>query len=210
MTQLSTFDTKNFPTIADTRLLGVRSCLIYYVTTGRNAWHSTWVQQYSNGCMHTSISSAKEYAERLRTQGTVFTIKQQPSIGLLTTSGAVFVTQINTTSPLSDYSEDALHDAPQDGAKLIDGAQNNYMKEGASTLGAILSFDRLSRFWRTPPPAKNSVIIITSEQIDVNIDPIEKEKLKAWSSYSNGSGYLLGWRERENNLSTNAIRKIAD
>jgi len=194
-----------FPDLAKTQITSVHSCALYYVTTGRNAWHSTWTQQYSNGCMHSSIKSAKQYAEKLRTQGTVFTIKQQPCICLKTESGTVFINQINSMSPLSGYSSDALSPGPKEGAKLIDGARDNYLIPGASTSGAILSFDRSSRFWRVPPPAKNSVIVVASEVADIDTDAIQKRKLKAWSSYSNGGGYLLGWRERENGVSPNAV-----
>lgn len=206
MTKLLSYDENRFPDLTKTQITGIHSCALYFVTTGRNAWHSTWVQQYTNGCMHSSIASAKQYTEKLRTQGTVFTIKQQPSICLTTDSGTLFVTQINCSSPLSDYSHDALSPMPKDGTKLIKGAQDNYLVSGANTQGAILSFERSSRFWRTPPPPKNSVIIIATEIVHLKIEPLPTEKLKAWSSYSNGSGYLLGWRERENDIKPNAIK----
>jgi hypothetical protein len=49
---------------------GVRK--IYYVSSGRNAWWSTWVKQYNSGCMHTTLDGAKKYAEKMRTNGSVF------------------------------------------------------------------------------------------------------------------------------------------
>jgi len=36
-------------------LKGISKGLVYYFHTGRNAWNSTWVTQYANGCMHTTL-----------------------------------------------------------------------------------------------------------------------------------------------------------
>ena len=65
MTKLLSYDENRFPDLTKTQITGIHSCALYFVTTGRNAWHSTWVQQYTNGCMHSSIASAKQYTEKL-------------------------------------------------------------------------------------------------------------------------------------------------
>ena len=200
MTALSTFNETQFHDLAKSPINEIVPCLLYYVTTGRNAWHSTWVQHYSPGCMHTSLISAKGHAERRRTQGTVFTIKEQPSLGLLNAEGFVAITQINTNTPLKDYSEEALVATPSNGAKLIEQSKDNYLVEGANTGAAVLSFDVNSRFWRKPPPKKHSVIVVCADQQDLELEPLAMRKLEAWSSYSNGGNYLLGWRERENEV----------
>ena len=57
---------------------GVRK--IYYVFQGRNAWHSTWITQYNNGCMHINLDNAKKYAESLRACGSVFYIREIPAL----------------------------------------------------------------------------------------------------------------------------------
>ena len=53
---------------------------IYYVTTGRNAWRSTWIERYYKGCMRYSLESAKSYCEGHRQRGTVFYIRELPSL----------------------------------------------------------------------------------------------------------------------------------
>ena len=75
-------------------LKGISRGLLYYVHTGRNAWHSNWVTQYANGCMHTTLESAKEYAEKRRTRGTVFYIKQLPCLVFRSKDTCVLVTEI--------------------------------------------------------------------------------------------------------------------
>ncbi len=209
MPALQTFTEKDFPDLSKAKVGTVAPCLIYYVTTGRNAWHSTWVQQYSNGCMHTSLQSAKDYAEKRRTQGTVFTIKEQPALQVRTAKGQLFATQINTSRPLAEYSRDALREQPAHGSKLIKDSRDNYLSKGASALGAALSFDCASRFWRTAPPRKNSVIVVASGDRTLELEPLRRRKLKAWSSFSNGGGYLLGWRERENDTAGRQIITLA-
>lgn len=209
MSALNTFSERDFAEMVRGTVKGVSPRIIYYVTTGRNAWHSTWVQQYSNGCMHSSLQSAKNYAEKRRTQGTVFTIKEQPALQICTENGQIIVTQINTTRPLSDYSPDAVRARPAQGAKLIDKASDNYLTAGASALGVALSFDCASRFWRKPPPRRNSVIVVASEDAALELDALRPRKLRAWTSLSNGGGYLLGWRERENETKVNDVISLS-
>ena len=209
MTALEIFSEKSFKNISAAKVASFRPCVIYYITTGRNAWHSTWIQRYSKGCMHTTIQSAKRHAEKLRTQGTVFTITEYPALQIITASGHIIITQINTKRPLADYSPDAVRAQPPQGAELIDGARDNYLIEGAIASSVVLSFDCSSRFWRKPPPRKNSLIVTASSDAALKVMILTQRKLQAWSSYSNGSGYLLGWRERENNIKGNKIRALA-
>jgi hypothetical protein len=206
MTMLLPFDEKQFPSLANTKIKSIRSCVLYFVTTGRNAWHSTWVSYYGTQ-LHLSIDSAKQYAEKARVQGTVFTIKQQPSICLETDDGTLFVTQLWNDVPLSGYSKNALTPTPHGGQKLIEGFQDNYLIPGSLTQGAILSFHPSSRFWRKPPPL-NSILIVATEISNLEIDPIQRGKLKAWSSYSYGSEYLLAWRERMNDINPKWVRAL--
>lgn len=210
MNQLATYDEKAFAELARSQIISIEAGIIYYVKTGRNAWHSTWVQQYSNGCMHGSQSSARQYAEKRRTQGTVFTIKELPSLVLQSTKGAVFVTQINTTTPLLDYSAEAIREQPRLGSKLIEGARNNYLVKGATIGSAALSFDWSSRFWRTPPPKRNSVIIVASADTTEVIKTLGRKALQGLSSYSNGGGYLLGWQGQENFVSSEGVFDLVD
>jgi len=158
------------------------------------------------------MASAKQYAEERRIQGTVFTIKLLPSICLTTNEGTLFVTQINTDSPLSDYSKNALIDTPGNSETFIEeGFQDNYLIPGTLIEGAVVSFLPTSRFWRKRQPLEHSIQIVATEFADLEIEPkitrssLQKEKLTVWSSYSNGSNYLLGWGERKNDITPDGV-----
>lgn len=158
--------------------------------------------------MHTTLESAKHSAERLRTQGSVFTIREQPAILFRSKSGWIVVTEINSKRPLSGYSADAVANEVMPDKVKIQGARDNYISAGAPVLGVALSFDPSSRFWRQRPPPKNSVIVVASERSDLVLAPIPRRKLQLLTSYSMGGGYRLGWRERENDIDSKALKAI--
>lgn len=184
---------------------GISRGLIYYVHTGRNAWHSTWVTQYSPGCMHTTAESAKVYVEKLRTRGTVFYIKQLPCLVFRAKGVAVIVTEINSNNPLSGYSPDATVSEVAKGLIKIDGALNNYLKIGAPLEGVAMSFLPNSRFWNNRPSPKNSVIILAANDPSVKVEKVKSDKLLSYKSFSNGGGYYLGWSPIESYIKRTAV-----
>src|SRR5690606_42111191 len=92
------------PSLEDSPVQGISRGLVYYVHTGRNDWHSTSVTQYYPGCMHSTLESAKNYAEKRRTRGTVFYIRQLPCLIFRSRKQTISVTEINNRNPLSGYS----------------------------------------------------------------------------------------------------------
>ena len=72
---------------------------IYFLIEGHNAWHSVWSSQFhKSGSCHTSLKSAKMRAEKQRTQGRVFTIKELPAICFYTRKGIFIMVGINSSS----------------------------------------------------------------------------------------------------------------
>lgn len=193
MANLLTFSAEKFPNIAGSSLEEVRMCSLYYLHNGRNAWHSTWVKQYSEGCMHSDERSAKESVERKRTQGSVFYISQLPALLFRSKSGLLAVTEINTLHPFSGYSANAVSKLNAPGTNLIDGALDCYIVTGAPMLGVALSFQQNSRFWSRRPPPRNSVIVVGTEETSTVFSSMEHYGSTTFRSYSNGSAYLLGW-----------------
>lgn len=53
-----------FPDFAEAKVESISPVRLYYVYAGRNAWHSTWVTTYSEGCMHVSFKSAADFVEK--------------------------------------------------------------------------------------------------------------------------------------------------
>lgn len=192
MGDLEIFDLKRHGVLSRSEVETVRPVKIYYVFAGRNAWHSTWVQRYSNGCMHVSMQSAKNHAERLRTQGSVFNILELPAVAGISQAGAIIATQINTDRPLQTYSPNALS-TEHPTAQLIEGALSNYLVHGAPMLGLALTFERDSRFWRSLPPRENSVFTLASRESELEFEALGDGELAQYTSRSNGGQYYLGW-----------------
>ncbi len=81
---------------------------IYYVSTGRNAWWSTWATRYSPGCFHTTLASAKWFCESKRVQGTVFCIDELPVLAFHAPERALFAIEINTKHFLCKIDQELL------------------------------------------------------------------------------------------------------
>lgn len=189
------------------RLRGVKAVKIYYCLYGRNAWHSTWIQKYFPNCMQITFDAAKQYAESLRIQGSVFSILEMPALQIDSGSVKFLATQINTITPLRGYSPNALRDIPTWKNK-IDNLRENYLKFGAPIEGSMLSFDYDSRFWRTRQPPKNSVILLYFDS-NIELEALKTTKLKSWRSNSVGEHYYLNWHEVDNAVRQSAVMRIA-
>lgn len=210
MSQLRKFSRRSFPALFEARLRTVLAGTVFFVSEGRNAWHSTWVQTYWAGCMHSSLASAKKLAEKSRKQGSVFQIQELPCLQCNTDQGSIIVTEINSRDPLSGYSADAIDKMPLDGATLISGAQDNYLSPSAPAHGLALSFDPKSRFWTKRPSLKNSVIILASECCEETEFRRSHESYHFLQSFSQGTQYLLGWRHRPSRVSDDAIMSLSN
>jgi hypothetical protein len=209
--QLHTFEQSSFGRLARSRIKQVWAGKLYYLFNGRNAWHSTWVSRYTPGCMHTDLMSAKDTAERQRTQGSVFNIEELPALFFQTAAGLLAVTEINTHRPLHGYSSHAVGETPPGVAK-IRGARDFYLETGAPLLGAALSFEPSSRFWRHRPPFKNSVIVVASSSTNLETEALGRKPLHTYQSRPIGGYYRLGWSivpARDNRASATPVRALA-
>jgi len=212
VTRLYSFSESSFAKLARSKVKSVEAAYLYYLFQGRNAWHSTWITQYAEGCMHSDLDSAKATAERRRTQGSVFYIAEMPSLVFRSASGVIAVTQINSASPLSGYSANAMTDRLPTGVAKVRGARDCYISKGAPMLGAALSFDQQSRFWRERPPRHNAVILVASEEAKLLLSPVSSSKPSSVRSYSNGSVYRLGWSvasDRHGDTATRPIKTLS-
>ena len=201
MTQLSKLN--NARRYVGENVITLKEITAFYVHTGRNAWHSTWIARYSPGCMHTTLKSAKSYAETKRVQGTTFNISELPALIISSYIGSVVVTQINSKNPLAGYSRNAVR-LTHHSHELMEGHLNDYLITGAPIYGAILSFERDSRFWKHPPPLSNSLIITETPEIDPDTIKIKAESLN-YKSFSQGGQYTMGWRTYESDVSPSGI-----
>lgn len=190
--------------LVDTIEIGI----LYYVYTGRNAWHSTWITRYTAGCMHTSFKSARDFVENRRVQGSVFYIQQLPALIIKSSTKKLYITEINNKNPLSGYSAYATSNKAPVGTIFIENHKNNYLVKDELLENIILSFNVNSRFWKKNPSAKNSILIFGS--INHELYEIEKipNNLIIYKSMSYGKNTLLGWRAMNSSLESLAIKDL--
>jgi len=73
----------------------------WHIASGRNAWHSTWSSVFYPHAFALSADSLKEKCERLRVQGSVFSIVSAP-IALISTDGTCLgIAPVNEKQPSS-------------------------------------------------------------------------------------------------------------
>ena len=78
------------PNIGSEIITSISVKKIYYLVTGRNAWHSTWVQHFYKKCISTEIKELERDSVKRRKAGTVFYIEELPALCLEVISGCFF------------------------------------------------------------------------------------------------------------------------
>ncbi|MDH2289950.1 hypothetical protein QD172_01625 [Cobetia sp. 10Alg 146] len=167
---------------------------IYFVTTGRNAWNSTWSQKYREDCMHPDFESAAEYAESLRKRGTVIYIDEIPCLGFSYEDSDLVVTEINTQEPLMDFDTNRYTELYGISlCKYLCGSDTTPMMENAYNF-----FKSTSGFWKHTPKLHN-LIILEPDDFDVMVERVsaKNEKYLHYTSKSVGSEFELEWAWEE-------------
>jgi hypothetical protein len=178
---------------------GVRK--IYYVSSGRNAWWSTWVKQYNSGCMHTTLDSAKKYAEKMRTNGSVFYIQEIPALVLEGRFISLIVTQINCQDVLQNYKPKSKD--------LTSGATHCHITANSLLCHAYNSFVYNSAFWDIAPPAKNSVLRLLCHTKLKDFDFYRASSVSSYKSESIGPNYYLQWHPSTFEAKNKSLARIA-
>lgn len=158
--------------------------------------------------MHSSLSSAKKYAESLRIRGSVFYIYEIPALLLKSESLVLAVTQINCTDVLAAYSSNAVSNVVASGNQKIENLWRNYLTRGSSIEGAFLSFEFSSHCWKNAPPPRDSVIRVICEGSIRDFEPLGEGALSGYRSISHGSQYFLEWSPHEHKTQSDSLRRI--
>lgn len=179
----------------DSELKDLQLVTIYMLSTGRNAWNSTWSAKYSHSAaLYASFDAAKAAAEVERKMGTTFKIRQIPGIALISIKGVIVFVEF--------HSEEAF-------ARLKIEQINDNIHIGTPVSVAMKPFMKATEdFWNGPFPSESS---FTSAKTDLSevfemLSP-PNTQLKQWGSVANGSNYYLGWHEK-NPQPTSPIWKI--
>lgn len=90
--------------VHDRFLWGCRTCRVYYLGFGRNAWHSTWINRYYPGTISFFLGDVQKTAEDNRVQGSQFRIQTRPALVLQLEHQSFVLTTINSL-PAADCKE---------------------------------------------------------------------------------------------------------
>ena len=189
----------------------IDAAILYYLHYGRNAWHSTWIRRYyREGCLHSTLDSAKLTAEKLRGQGTTFTIEQMPALSIGSDIGFVFVTQINSACPLQHFLTEEIEeiDTKRSGYET---AEMRFPLRYGTPIGDVLkAFRSDSKCWTQATRPMTQTQQVLCLDVDAPVESCHIDQLRAYKSFPQGSGYRLGWSPREARFSTRAVRMLRD
>jgi hypothetical protein len=172
----------------------LKSVTLYLLSTGRNAWHSTWSSKYQkNAALFSSFTAAKDAAEKSRNRGTTFKITQYPGLAFHSTEGVVALVEFHSSLSFSKL-------------KIEDLEKN--LSIGVSIKKAITPFTKPdSDFWNSPFPLEDSFVDVKSDLAEDFEPLIESTYMKKWGSVASGSNFYLGWQEL-NKTSETPISRI--
>lgn len=173
----------------DSQFIDLRLVSLYLLSTGRNAWHSTWSEKYRrNAALFSTFESAKSVAEKARNRGTTFEIEQIPGLAFYSLEGVAAVVE--------------FHSKPSFNKLKIDKAAIN-LKIGRSIGEALVPFiSAESEYWERPFPSVDSFVAVKSDLAE-DFEPIpEAVYFKRWSSVSHGSNFYLSWNEKNKPIET--------
>lgn len=163
----------------------VKVVRLFYVTTGRNAWWSTWITRYSPGCMHSTLDSAQSFCEKRRVQGTVFYIDELPSLAFIAPDRALVISEINTDVFLGRLNL----------VRLL-GITGVLPVSTMTLRQMIYLFRPKSPLWPSDYPRKDSAILSFCFRPDTLLEVEHREELLSLASSSSGPNYYLGWSSR--------------
>ena len=152
---------------------------VYLLSTGRNAWHSTWSEKYRpDTALFASFDKAKAAAEKARNRGTTFEIEQYPGLAFFTTAGVIVLVEFHSKEPFARVKFEEIEEKIKIGI-VISAAIEPFVK---ATDG----------FWNRPFPAESSFVSARSNLVE-SFEPLPPNNyLKKWGSRAMGSTYYLG------------------
>lgn len=202
---------KLFPSIRSEEIKSFGARKIHYLITGRNAWHSTWVQNYWPKCISSHSSELEQDAEKKRGPGTTFQIKELPALVFATKSGSAVITEINTDYPLKNYSPRSYL-ASQNQCNLLRSPDDPALQVFVgSTLGALMrSLENSSGCWNYPPRHQSIFSMFLPQGNLEDFEAAADYYSFKESGRSGGSKNSIGWSIRTGKIKSDYIESLAN
>ncbi|MCD9152938.1 hypothetical protein [Aeromicrobium duanguangcaii] len=190
--QARTISSRDDHQLLSSELLDVRIHQFYVLLKNRNAWHSTTSRRYDGAeGLFTTSADAKHAAEALRSRGSWFTVLSVPAISLVAELGAMGLADHHALNSFGKW------DREKGGA---------FLRVGTPLKQTLAAFE-VDGLWRSRVN-EHSLIAGTLERVTAH-DLLEQDPAwVSWDSYSHGSGYYMGWTERQNHYDTSAVESI--
>ena len=176
----------------------VKVVKLFYVTTGRNAWWSTWITRYSPGCMHSTMESAKAFCELGRVQGTVFYIDELPSLAFIVPERALVISEINTEAFLKRLD-----------LKRLTSITTVFPVSSMTLRQMTYVFQPQSPLWPAAYPQEDSAILSFCSAPATLTEINGSDQLASFASSSTGPNYYLNWSTRPFAKDRSLLHKIA-
>ena len=197
------------PTIRSEIVKSISAKKIYYLVTGRNAWHSTWVKYFYKRCISTECRELEADAETKREAGTVFYIEELPALCLELDSGCFILAEINTHYPLKNYDPTNF---------LVMRNQCNYLKElncltkqvfVGNNLSAILESIDSNDCWSYSRKNDSLFKLFLAKKLPSDLeDPTYYYAIRS-SSKGGGKKNSLAWLIKTGKISGEYVEKLA-
>lgn len=201
---LQVYSQDEFPLPYGTKAISAQGVCLYHVYTGRNAWHSTWIQRYNSESMHASLFAAKRYAETLRKAGTVVYIQELPALVVRSKAGCLIATQINTESPLREYKP---YIKMESGTPQSREWGLHWLHKESDLRRIADSLQATSSWWRVPPPRQDSVVLLASDDPFEEFGPLDTNP-SLFRSLALGGNYTLAWESTDRVLNPEPVQYL--
>lgn len=170
---------------------------LYLIRSGRNAWQSTWITQYTEQTIQPDLASAIEQAETQRRKGDVYYILEMPALAFTTAQLCLVCTQFSELEPFRDFVRRRVE------RRLMPGKLSSDVKKTAETIHRPLSLAEVggtmyseSGFWSKRPSGPAGVIFKVYPLGEPKWAPLTKD-LACLRSRGTGSIKPLEWKPAE-------------
>lgn len=143
---------------------------VNYLGWGRNAWHSTWINQYHPGTIDCDLKRLQRRAEKNRTQGSQLWIETRDALWLNFENANIMIVEINKGEQ-----------------RLYEDIANFELRSG------------LKDFWNNPILSRDNWLLFF-ELGEWRPDLVSKKKAERFDASSSGSGRTLHWIKQESEL----------